>query len=433
VLRTLVALLVTTTLAHAATPTVAVMPFRDLSGGKGSAGEAIRETVTSDLREVPGLKVIERDRIDQVLVEQNLQARRTDLDAVATVRLGTLLGASLLVAGAYQRAGTHVRLTARVVKVETGEILGTAKVDGASSDFLSLQDKVTVELMRSAGLAAPKFARRPKLKSVKTFELYGDAVLEKDPEKKQKILRAILDDDPDFHYATRDLEAMQKRMTGYGKVSSEKLAAEEQRALSGKLDARAARDLYGKMSAARRFHALEAAASKLFEGKRPELREEALYQLFVARDRLHRFDQALQLGEQFLRDFPTSPRFRDVETRMHEIAEVKKKRAARRSEWEKDMKDWQADHPTGEEHDYAPCISTRWNNQVNELMLTHCSAFLKKYPTTEHGVAARFFIILALAEQGDFDKARPLADKLIADSDEWDEDLRKLMSEWPTD
>ena len=34
--------------ASAAVPTVAVLPFRDLSGGKASVGEAIRETVTSD-------------------------------------------------------------------------------------------------------------------------------------------------------------------------------------------------------------------------------------------------------------------------------------------------------------------------------------------------------------------------------------------------
>ncbi len=47
--------------------------------------------------------------------------------------------------------------------------------------------------------------------------------------------------------------------------------------------------------------------------------------------------------------------------------------------------------------------------------------------------AARFFVVLALAERGDFDKARPLAESLLADSDAWDEELRKLISTWPTD
>ena len=56
---------------------------------------------------------------------------------MTTVKVGKLLGASLIVTGAYQRGGSSVRLTARFVKVETGEVVGTAKVDGATSDFLS--------------------------------------------------------------------------------------------------------------------------------------------------------------------------------------------------------------------------------------------------------------------------------------------------------
>ena len=163
-------------------PAVAVMPFKDLSGQKGSVGEAIRETVTTDLKDVPGLKVIERAFIDKILAEQHLQANKADLDPMTTVKVGKLLGASLIVTGAYQKAGANVRLTARFVKVETGEITGTAKVDGGASDFLVLQDRVTVELLKSAGIVqkqVQKFASRtrPKLKSLKTVELYGDAVV----------------------------------------------------------------------------------------------------------------------------------------------------------------------------------------------------------------------------------------------------------------
>src|SRR5437764_13655737 len=118
-------------------PTVAVMPFKDLSGQKGSIGEAIRETVTTDLKDVPGLRVIERSNIDRILAEQNLQANKSDLDPLSTVKVGKLLGATLIVAGAYQKAGSTVRLTARFVKVETGEVVGTAKVDGSNADFLT--------------------------------------------------------------------------------------------------------------------------------------------------------------------------------------------------------------------------------------------------------------------------------------------------------
>src|SRR4029079_14505487 len=156
--------------------TVAVMPFKDLSGGKGNAGEAIRETVTSDLKDA-GLKVVERGNIDKIIAEQNLQAKKNDLGMAESIRVGTLLRATQIVAGAYQKASSQVRVTARFVDVATGEINGSAKVDGSTSDFLSLQDKITAELCKSAGRGHQEvqhFAKRvrPKVKSFKAIELY---------------------------------------------------------------------------------------------------------------------------------------------------------------------------------------------------------------------------------------------------------------------
>ena len=186
-------------------PTVAVMPFADLSSSGGTVGDAIRETVTSDLKELSGLRVIERARIDQVLAEQKLQESRADLDLASSARVGKLLGASLICTGAYQKVAQNVRLTARFVRVESGEIIGSAKVDGKVADFLSLQDRITGELLKSAGMGSSGEAlarrARPKLKSARTMELYGDAVITDDVEKKKKLLQQTLDEDPQFSYA----------------------------------------------------------------------------------------------------------------------------------------------------------------------------------------------------------------------------------------
>ncbi len=433
-------------LVLALTPAVAVMPFRDLSGKSGAVGEAIRETVTSDLKEVPGLRVIERASIDQVIHEQKLQARMTDLDAIATVRVGTLVGASLIVAGAYQRSNANVRLTARFVQVETGEIVGTAKVDGPERELFSLEDQITGQLLESAGLKPRPRPKRPKLRSWKTIELYGDAVVEPDGPKKQELLQLALGEDPEFVYAARDLAELQQRMSGYAKVSSARLQKEEgellQRASDARLPAaeraRLAGQLFDALAAARRYHSLADVATRLSERK--ESRENAAWQLFRARDGLHSFDLALQAGEHYLKEFPTGLHFREVESRMHEIVETRRKRDARRAEYQSDLAEKrQGLRPNTPDWDYAPCIAARWNNQVNELMLASCTAFLEKHrndpgsDAREHLTAARFFIILALAEEGDFAHARPLADKLIADSDDWDEELRKLIASWPTD
>ncbi len=209
--------------AAAIPQTVAVMPFRDLSGAKASIGEAIRETVTSDLKDISGMKVIERGSLDRVLAEQKLQGT-TDFDPQTSSRLGKLLGATLIVTGAYQKASSSVRLTARFVKVETGEIVGSAKVDGSTSDFLSLQDKVTAELLKSAGIEKKTIAKvasrsRPKIKSLKAVEFYGDAVVEPDESKKRELLKLAVKEDPQFIYAARDLDELEKRLKVYDSVN----------------------------------------------------------------------------------------------------------------------------------------------------------------------------------------------------------------------
>ena len=210
-----VLLLVATSASAATAPTVAVLPFRDLSGAKASVGEAIRETVTSDLKTLGGVRVVERAELDRVLGEQHLQGA-AEVDTATAARVGKLLGATLIAVGAYQQTANDVRLTARFVQVESGEIVGTAKVDGRASDFLRLQDKVTAELLRSAGMAQhiKKIVERQRapLKSMRTLELYGDAVVAENDEKKAELLKLAVAEDASFTYAATDLAALEKRM-----------------------------------------------------------------------------------------------------------------------------------------------------------------------------------------------------------------------------
>jgi TolB-like protein len=299
--------------ARAAEPTVAVMPFRDLAGGNKNVGEAIRETVTTDLREVPGLKVVERGAIDKVLVEQHLQSSASELDPSSTVRVGKLLGASLIVTGAYQRVASNVRLTARFVRVETGEVVGGAKCDGAARDLLSLQDRITVELLHSAGLQkhVARFAKRerPPLKSLKTVELYGDAVAQPDGEKKIEMLQLALNEDPSFDYAARDLDALEKRLHALDRAQHlaeeqklqelrQKVAAEPEAGPKRLLEAQLATQL----SIARRWVELRKMARATHTGT-----DGAAFFLVSTDASLRDWDAVLHDGEQFLAHWPTSP------------------------------------------------------------------------------------------------------------------------------
>lgn len=328
-----------------AAPIVAVMPFRDLSGGAGKSpvGEAIRETVTADLKEISDLKVVERSAIDKVLSEQNLQANRSDLDASSTVKVGKLLGASLIATGAYQRAGGSVRLTARFVNVETGEVVGSAKVDGASSDFLQLQDRVTVELLRSAGLAkqGDRIAKRtrPKLKSLRAVEIYGDAIAEPDDTKRVALLKQAVAEEPTFEYAARDLDALEKRLRALEKIQQsavgKKVDALKQK-IEAEKDPEKRRVLEGQLATelmlARRWFELRRLARTTQLGS-----EGAAFFLVQADQLLHDWDGVLHDGEAFMKKFPGSMYFSAVKSFVEMAISKKRQMVEKRAGVEADL------------------------------------------------------------------------------------------------
>lgn len=354
------ALVFAATTASAATPTVAVLPFRDLSGGKASVGEAIRETVTSDLKTLGGVRVVERAQLDKVLGEQHLQA--TDVDPATAARVGKLLGATLIAVGAYQQASADVRLTARFVQVETGEVVGTAKVDGRASDFFRLQDKVTAELLRSAGMGqhVKKITERARapLKSIHTLELYGDALVAENDTKKKELLEAAVAEDASFTYAATDLAALEKRMKQYEALSQKKQEEKTRALLEGfaketdpQKQALMANSVLLSLQQARRYRTLIGVARSLATGPAASaalpggarVDELALYYLLVAENALRQPDAVLHDGEEFMRRFPTSMYFTGAKAMMdavirekHEVEQgkekVKKELADMRSE-----------------------------------------------------------------------------------------------------
>jgi TolB-like protein len=376
------------TTASAATPTVAVLPFRDLSGGKASVGEAIRETVTSDLKTLGGVRVVERAQLDRVLGEQHLQA--TDVDPATAARLGKLLGATLIAVGAYQQAAADVRLTARFVQVETGEIVGTAKVDGRASDFFRLQDKVTAELLRSAGLGQrvhkiTERARAP-LKSMHTLELYGDALVAENDSKKKELLEAAVAEDSSFTYAAADLAALEKRMKKYEALAQEK-QAERTRALlddfakekDPQKQATMAYNVLAALQQARRYRTLVAVGRSLATGPAAaampggaRVDEAALHYVIIGENMLKEPDAVLRDGEDYLRRFPTSSFFAGTKAMMdgvirekHEVEEGQKKVKERLAEMSSEQR-WNLCHVANE---------YQWAHQYREAQRLYHACF----------------------------------------------------------
>lgn len=419
----------------AATPTLAIMPLHDLAAGRPGIGAALRETLTVDLGHTPGLRVVEREVIDRVLRQQSVDPGRV-LEGVLGVRVGTLLGASHLVTGGYQREKERLRVTARVVDVATGAIVGTAKVDGSIDRLLELEDELSATLLASTGWKGtiPKRVR-PRV-AARSIERYGDAVLEPDAEKKKALLEESIAQTPRFTYAVDALTELEGRLGAYEAARTVTLTAREQVLTDEAKDPRKreakVNELLTLQRGARRYHALLATCSTSAVPA-----ETVAYHRFVALDGLRRIEDALRAGESFLKAHPDSPRFAEVEKRLREIADGKRVQLARRADYDRDLDEKRA--ARGVEHDFAPCIAARWNRQYNALMVDGCRAYLAAQGASadatakEHARYARLFIVLALGELGRSEEARRALVDFRARYPEGDGELDDKLASWPTD
>ena len=122
---------------------VAVLPFSNITRQMTDdwIGAGIAETVMSDLRTQQGLPVIGSEVIAEAL-EKHGPRYGLGADEGLALELGRELGAKFLVVGGYQRLEEQIRITARIVDVESGTVVKTLKLDGDMSEMFDLQDRV---------------------------------------------------------------------------------------------------------------------------------------------------------------------------------------------------------------------------------------------------------------------------------------------------
>lgn len=140
-------------LSGGADKSIAVMNFANINRKADDdwLGVGIAETVTADLKNIEGVVVIGRERIYEVMRHLGVE-RDSDLDEKLATRVGRQVRARWIVCGGYQRIGEMLRITARFVEVETGEVTQTVKIDGQMSELFDLQDKIVYELSRDLKL-----------------------------------------------------------------------------------------------------------------------------------------------------------------------------------------------------------------------------------------------------------------------------------------
>ena len=123
---------------------VAVLKFKNVGADKDLAGLelGIGETAVSAMSTAGGdVTLIERSDIESDIGELD-RAKDDHFDKATIAEKGKLEGVQMAVQGGFQRAGKLVRITARFVRVQNGEIVDTLTVTRPARDVFGAQDEV---------------------------------------------------------------------------------------------------------------------------------------------------------------------------------------------------------------------------------------------------------------------------------------------------
>ncbi|MFN8645206.1 MAG: CsgG/HfaB family protein [Gemmatimonadales bacterium] len=133
-------------------PGIAVLPFEN-GGSYGQDKEnfealqkGIPGMLISELAQNPAARVVDRDGIESMLAEQNL-AKDGRVDAATAARIGKLVGARYMIMGSFVDLYGRFRMDARIVNVETSEIIKVVKSDGKREDLFKLIQTLAEKLM----------------------------------------------------------------------------------------------------------------------------------------------------------------------------------------------------------------------------------------------------------------------------------------------
>ena len=178
-------------------PGIAVMPF-DNSGSYGQDKEnfdalqkGIAGMLISELAANPAARVVERAEIQKLLDEQNLGATGR-VDPQTAAKVGKLVGARYVITGAFIDFYGDFRLDARLVNVETSEIVKVESDRMQRDHLFDIIRNVAARLMKDTNLPPlPKQASDQRMSRqipTEALTFYSKALLYQDRGQKDKAV-----------------------------------------------------------------------------------------------------------------------------------------------------------------------------------------------------------------------------------------------------
>jgi len=119
-------------------PSIAVLPFTNLSGDKGQEyfSDGMTEDLITDLSKISGLFVIARN--------SSFQYRNGETEIG---KVGRDLGVSHILTGSIRKSGKLIRISAQLIEVASGKHIWAERYDRELSEVFAIQDEVTTKIV----------------------------------------------------------------------------------------------------------------------------------------------------------------------------------------------------------------------------------------------------------------------------------------------
>lgn len=153
---------------------IAVLEFTDLQGQVTNFGRYLSEELITRLYDSNKFKVVERQLLNKVIAEQKLSLTGV-VDPASAKKLGSVLGVDAIVSGTIADRGDTLKINARLIDTETGEVFSAAATEMVKDKEVKalLGATVTETKAESPGGNAERSAGRQVMADDFIFELSG--------------------------------------------------------------------------------------------------------------------------------------------------------------------------------------------------------------------------------------------------------------------
>jgi len=180
-------------------------------------GVGIQQQLAAEFAQNAALRVVERAQLRAILSELDL-AEEGRVDPSTAARAGRLVGARYMILGSFIELSGQMQMSARVVDVETSELLHGLTLDGPRNELFDLvselASRVTAEIDLPPLPQAVRDVRRGREIPAEAMTLYARALLYEDQGEWELAVETYERITRDFPQYTEAQEALDQLTSG---------------------------------------------------------------------------------------------------------------------------------------------------------------------------------------------------------------------------